>query len=215
MVDTRKSPEIYGPSSRTRPCRVSWKSTRGHLPPPAIESLASKGKASHITLIISFAALAKFPADWPEIEYLALPSFVGDLETTSAPTDSFSYGTLLATFMTSTSRGTVEITSSRMADPPRIDPKYLSTKNDIELAIAMFKRLRQAWTTPALKANLTIGAEYYPGESVQTDAEIEHLIRSTVIPLSHATATCKMGKEDDGLAVVNPHGKVYGVKNGQ
>lgn len=117
--------------------------------------------------------------------------------------------------MKSTSRGTVEIASPRMADPPIIDPKYLSTQNDIELAIAMFKRLRQAWTTSALRANLTIGPEYYPGLNVQTDKEIEQLIRSTATPLSHATATCKMGKEDDRLAVVDSHGKVYGVKNCQ
>ena len=76
----------------------------------------------------------------------------------------------------------------------------------------MFKRLRQVWTVPALAANLTIGEEYYPGPSVQSDADIERQIRASMIPVSHASATCKMGRPDDELAVVDPKGRVYGVE---
>lgn len=117
--------------------------------------------------------------------------------------------------MVPTSRGNVSIISPRMSDHPLINPNCLTTKSDLEVSIAMFKRLRQAWRTPALAANLTIGDEYYPGPSVQTDEEIEKHIRSTLTPVSHASATCKMGKADDELAVVDSHGKVYGVKNCQ
>lgn len=159
--------------------------------------------------------LAEFPEDWPEIEYVALPGFVGDLESSPSPTDDFNYATLLATLMAPTSRGNVSIQSPRMSDPPLINPNVLTTQSDIEVSIAMFKRLRQAWTVPALAVNLTIGDEYYPGLSIQTDEEIEQLIRSTLSPVSHASATCKMGKADDELAVVDSHGKVYGVKNCQ
>lgn len=158
-------------------------------------------------------ALAGFPEDWPEIEYLTLPLFVGNLQTTPPPTDGFNYATILATLMAPTSRGNISITSPRMSDQPLINPNWLTTQSDIEVSIAMFKRLRQAWTVPALAANLTIGDEYYPGPSVQTDQEIERQIRSSMIPVSHASATCKMGKADDALAVVDSHGKVYGVKN--
>lgn len=158
-------------------------------------------------------ALAGFPEDWPEIQYLSLPGFVGDFETSPPPTDDFNYATILATLMTPTSLGNVSIISPRMSDHPLINPNWLTTQSDIEVSIAMFKRLRQVWTVPALAANLTIDDEYYPGLSVQTDEEIEQLIRSTLTPVSHASATCKMGKADDELAVVDSHGKVYGVKN--
>ena len=115
--------------------------------------------------------------------------------------------------MVATSRGNVSITSAEMSDPPLINPNYLSTQSDVEVAIAIFKRLRQAWAVHALAANLTIGNEFYPGESVQSDSDIEQFIRNTLTPLCHASATCKMGKVDDDLAVVDPHGKVYGVHN--
>jgi choline dehydrogenase len=160
-------------------------------------------------------ALAEFPEDWPEIQYLALPDFVGNLETSPPPIDGFNYVTLLATLMASTSRGNVSITSPRMSDHPLINPNCLTTQSDIEVSIAMFKRQRQVWTAPALGANLTIGDEYYPGPSVQTDEEIEQQIRSTMTLMSRGSATCKMGKADDELAVVDSHGKVYGVKNCQ
>lgn len=130
-----------------------------------------------------------------------------------APVDGYNYATLLGTLMTPTSRGEVNISSAHMKDPPLINPNYLTTRADIEVSVAMFKRLRQAWTVPALAENLTIGDEYYPGAGVQTDAEIEQLIRKTMTPVSHPSATCKMGKEDDPLAVVDSHGKVYGVSN--
>ncbi|RMZ77282.1 hypothetical protein DV737_g4424, partial [Chaetothyriales sp. CBS 132003] len=155
--------------------------------------------------------LAGFPEDWPEIAYLTLPVFVGNLRG-PVPTDDYNYATILATIMVPSSRGNVSITSPCMKDHPAINPNWLTTKSDIEVSIAMFKRLRQAWTVPAL-TNLTIGDEYYPGPGVQTDEEIEKQIRSSLIPIYHASATCKMGKADDELAVVDSHGKVYGVKN--
>lgn len=77
----------------------------------------------------------------------------------------------------------------------------------------MFKRLRDAWTVPEFKEKLTIGDKYYPGADVKTDEDIKKFIRSSIIPVSHASATCKMGKESDDMAVVDSHGKVFGVKN--
>lgn len=178
-------------------------------------SHTNAGEPPSVWLTLENPALEDFPDDWPEIEYLTLPTFVGDFSGTSRPTDSYNYATLLGTLMTPTSRGEVNISSPHMRDPPVINPNYLTTQPDIEVSVAMFKRLRQAWTVPALAKNLTIGDEYYPGASVQTDEDIERLIRSTATPVSHASATCKMGKADDPLAVVDSHGKVYGVSNCQ
>lgn len=81
------------------------------------------------------------------------------------------------------------------------------------MSIAVFKRLRDAWTVPELKDSLTIGDEHYPGADVKTDEDNENFALSSMIPVSNASATCKMGKESDDMAVVNSHGKVFGVKN--
>lgn len=162
---------------------------------------------------VTNVALATFPEDWPDIEYLALPDSAGNLGSSPHPNNNLNYATLLGVPMVATSRGNVSISSAKMNDPPLINPNYLSTQTDVEVAIAIFKRLRQAWAVRALASNLTIGDEYYPGESVQSDSEIEQFIRNTLTPLCHASATCKMGKADDNMAVVDPHGKVYGVHN--
>ncbi|RMD44083.1 hypothetical protein DV735_g971, partial [Chaetothyriales sp. CBS 134920] len=149
--------------------------------------------------------LATFPDDWPEIGYLTLPLFVGDLRSSdNNPTDGGNYATILGTILTPTSIGNVSISSPSIHDPPLINPNWLTTQSDIEVAIAIFKRLRQAWTVPDL-ANLTLGSggEFYPGTAAH--------IRASLLPIYHAAATNKMGKPDDPLAVVDPHGRVYGV----
>ncbi|RMZ84871.1 hypothetical protein DV738_g250, partial [Chaetothyriales sp. CBS 135597] len=154
--------------------------------------------------------LASFPADWPEIQYLTLPLYIGDLRSADGPTDGYNYATILSTLLTPTSVGNVSISSSSIRDAPLINPNWLTTQSDIEVAIAGFKRLRQAWTVAQLDG-LRIGDEYYPGTAaVQTDAEIEQHIRSALLPIYHGSSTNKMGKADDPLAVVDPHGRVYG-----
>ena len=159
-------------------------------------------------------ALKAYPQDWPEIEYLSLPSFVGDLATTVPPTDGYNYATILTALMTPTSNGSVAIQSAKMADAPLIDPNYLATRADIDVAVAMFKRLREVWAVKKIQQEVVIGEEYFPGKKVgKTDEEIERWVRANMIPVSHATSTCKMGRRDDEDAVVDGQGKVYGVKN--
>jgi choline dehydrogenase len=118
----------------------------------------------------------------------------------------------MGTLMTPTSRGTVSISSASMHDAPLIDPKWLTTEADLEVMVAIFKRMRQIWSTPAVR-NITVGEEAWPGADVQTDEDIVAFLRQTATPMSHATSTNKMGKENDPLAVVDSECKVFGVKN--
>lgn len=159
--------------------------------------------------------LASLPNDWPEMQYLTLPAFVGDFQTASvgSPPDGYQYGTLLATINAPFSRGTVSIMSASTRDPPLINPGWLTSQTDVELAVAGFKRLRQIFETPVLRANLTIGPEYFPGANVSTNAQIHENIKRTFNTMYHASATCKMGRPTDKMAVVDTKARVYGVKN--
>lgn len=56
-----------------------------------------------------------------------------------------------------------------------------------------------------------IGDEYFPGNAVQTDAQILNTIRDTVQTVWHASCTCRMGKSDDNMAVVDSKARVFGV----
>ncbi|CRK43842.1 hypothetical protein BN1723_019315, partial [Verticillium longisporum] len=63
-----------------------------------------------------------------------------------------------------------------------------------------------------MKGVLVGGGEYFPGAAVQTDAQILNTIRETVMTVWHAACTCRMGKRDDPMAVVDSDAKVIGVQ---
>jgi choline dehydrogenase len=60
-------------------------------------------------------------------------------------------------------------------------------------------------------AAVIIGQEYFPGERYETDAEIIDIIKSTVMTIYHAACTCKMGIQNDSMAVVDSRARVFGV----
>lgn len=147
--------------------------------------------------------LASLPADVPEIEYLA-GSFAG---TGSGVT---TIGDLSAAVLNPFSRGSVTLSSASIADAPVIDMGWLTDAADAELAVAAFKRVRQAWSSPLL-ASWKVGAEVSPGAAVATDAQILTHIRNNCIQIWHASATCAMGTSAAAGAVVDWRAKVFGV----
>ncbi|KAL2042835.1 hypothetical protein N7G274_004595 [Stereocaulon virgatum] len=158
-------------------------------------------------------ALAQFPADWPEIEWLPAAAYLGTQENhqTADPRDGYNYASMATALIAPLSRGTVSINSTSMLNAPLIDPNWLTHPADIEVAIAAFKRQRQLWAILS-SYNLTIGEEAYPGLAVQTDAEILHSIRASVSPIWHASSTCRMGRSNDTRAVIDSSARVYGVQ---
>jgi choline dehydrogenase len=118
----------------------------------------------------------------------------------------------MGTLMTPTSRSTVGISSSSMHDAPIIDPKWLTSEADLEIMVAIFKRMHQIWATSTIQ-KIIIGDEAWPGADVKTDEDIVAFLKRTATPMSHATSTNKMGKHSDPLAVVDSECKVFGVKN--
>lgn len=158
--------------------------------------------------------LEALPDDWPEMQYLTLPTYVGDFQTISAgsPDDGYMYATLLATLVAPSSLGNISISSSSMSDQPLINPNWMTTQRDVDLVIGGFKRLRQILESPSM-ANVTIGSEYYPGARVESDSEIHSQIQQSFNTMYHAAASCKMGLASDPEAVVDNNGRVYGVSN--
>ncbi|KAI0148810.1 glucose-methanol-choline oxidoreductase [Xylariaceae sp. FL1272] len=157
-------------------------------------------------------ALEEFPDDWPEAEYISLGSYLGlDLDSRFGdPGDGAQYGTLVIAVVSSTSRGTVSISSTDTKVQPIINPNSLTTQADADVAVAGFKRAREFWATDVMQ-QLAIGEEAYPGPNVTTDEEILASIRKSYNAIYHASCTNKMGKESDSMAVVDPQARVYGV----
>ncbi|KAF2140428.1 GMC oxidoreductase [Aplosporella prunicola CBS 121167] len=156
--------------------------------------------------------LASFPSDWPEVEWISGNGYIGSFwfPALQQPLNDKQYATILGALVAPTSRGNVTIKSTDTSVLPSISPNWLTTKTDQELAIAMYKRMRETWHTQTLQ-EIVIGEEYWPGKEVSTDEEILSLIQDTFMTVWHAACTCKMGKRNDRMAVVDNKARVYGV----
>ncbi|KEQ66145.1 alcohol oxidase [Aureobasidium melanogenum CBS 110374] len=164
-------------------------------------------KASNLSVVnISSTAQnafqTNFPSDRPKVEVMTFAAGPNDGIHNFA---SIVFG-LIATF----SRGNVTIRSPDMADAPIINPALLEDPRDQDLAIAAFKFTRRLAATASLQR--AIIAEVVPGSNITTDAEILTYLRQSIIPLFHASCTCKMGMRNDSMAVVDSEAKVIGVE---
>lgn len=159
------------------------------------------------------SSLASFPSDWPELEYISAPGYVGNFSNLLAtqPNDGYQYATILATLVAPLSRGNVTLNSTDTKDLPIVQPNWLADPADQAVAIAGYKRVRQAFASQFMAQTLTDKIEYFPGPSVQTDEQILQVIKNTVMTVWHAAGTCKMGTANDASAVVDSSGRVFGV----
>ncbi|QIX00622.1 hypothetical protein AMS68_006139 [Peltaster fructicola] len=157
--------------------------------------------------------LATFPDDWPEIEYISAPGYVGDFANlfASQPKDGYQYATILGTLVAPLSRGNVTIKSKDTNDLPIIQPNWLDHPSDQAVMVAAYKRVRQAFASNFMAATLVDRTEYFPGPQVQTDEQILQVIKNTVMTVWHASGTCKMGQASDPTAVVDSNFRVFGV----
>lgn len=129
---------------------------------------------------------------------------------TQQPKDGRQYATIIGALVAPTSRGNVTISSASIKDKPIINPNWLTTKTDQEVAIAAFKRVRDMWHIDPLQEIVT-GQEAYPGEEIASDEQILDVIRDSISPVWHASGTCKMGGNNDNSAVLDSHSRVRGV----
>jgi choline dehydrogenase len=56
------------------------------------------------------------------------------------------------------------------------------------------------------------GREIQPGADVQTDEQIDAFVREKVESAYHPSCSCKMGDENDPMAVVDPQTRVRGLE---
>ncbi|KAJ8068724.1 hypothetical protein OCU04_002423 [Sclerotinia nivalis] len=156
-------------------------------------------------------ALAAYPADWPEVEYIAISSFLGNqVVLGSDPGDGYNYATLAVALVAPRSRGSLTITSPDTNVAPLIDPGFLTEQSDVDIMVASIKRIREFYATDALQS-FVIGDEYFPGSNVSTDAQIEDFVRTSFNTIWHATSTCSMGPVNGTNTVVDTQARVLGV----
>jgi len=116
---------------------------------------------------------------------------------------------LMACHLRPESRGEVTLASNNSNVPPKIINNLFSTDADRAAIRRGFKIIRALATQPAFANHL--GKEMIPGETVDTEDEIDAFIRETANTVFHPIGTCRMGIDED--SVVDTQLKVRGCEN--
>jgi choline dehydrogenase-like flavoprotein len=106
------------------------------------------------------------------------------------------------------SRGEILLRSADPRDAPRIRYNFLSAPNDLPTLRQGVKLARELARSHALEPYRD--QELAPGDTVQTDAEIDAWLRQTLITAHHPAGTCPMGTTP--AAVLDPELRVRGAE---
>jgi choline dehydrogenase len=111
--------------------------------------------------------------------------------------------------MRSPSRGSVTLRSSNPDDDPKILFNYMSDPQDWADFRHCIRLTRNIFSQDAFEPYR--GKEIQPGSEVQTDTELDAFILKHVESAYHPCGTCKIGRRDNPMAVVDPECRVIGV----
>jgi choline dehydrogenase len=112
--------------------------------------------------------------------------------------------------MRSRSRGWVRLASADPLEKPKICFNYMSHADDWTEMRACVRLTREIFAQKAFDRYR--GREIQPGAGVQTDDEIDAFLREKVETAYHPSCSCKMGRSDDPMAVVDPEARVIGIE---
>jgi len=111
--------------------------------------------------------------------------------------------------MRSKSRGYVRLAAPDPLARPHIRFNYMSHPDDWAEMRASVRLTREIFAQPAF--DRWRGREMQPGEAVQTDEQIDAFIRDKVESAYHPSCSCRMGRADDPMAVVDSACRVIGL----
>lgn len=136
-------------------------------------------------------------SDVPDTQpiYFSVP-MVGEGQ--EAPASCF---TLMAGLIRPTSRGTLRLASADPAAPVLLDPRVLTTPEDLASLLASIRQCRDIVRQDAVAGAEWGAREVHPGPDVD-DAALEDYARAQCVTYHHQVGTCRMGTDD--LSVVDP-----------
>lgn len=107
------------------------------------------------------------------------------------------------------SRGRVGVVSPDPGAKPRILFDYMRHERDqADWALAI-RLMREVVGQPALKP--FNDGEIQPGPGIDSDEDIIEWVRNNAESAYHPSCTCKIGADDDGMAVLDPECRVRGI----
>jgi choline dehydrogenase len=108
-----------------------------------------------------------------------------------------------------TSRGEIRLAGPDPFAPPVIDPNYLATEDDRQVAAESLRLVRRIVAADALKPYAP--EEFRPGPAIQTEAELIKAAGDLGTTIFHPVGTARMGRRDDAMAVVDERLSVIGT----
>ncbi|HEV2230322.1 MAG TPA: choline dehydrogenase [Steroidobacteraceae bacterium] len=112
--------------------------------------------------------------------------------------------------MRSHSKGWVRLKSADPLEKPRVFFNYMSQPEDWAEMRACVRLTREIFAQPSFARYR--GREIQPGESVQSDGEIDAFVRAKAESAFHPSCSCRMGRASDPLAVVDAQARVIGTQ---
>lgn len=143
-------------------------------------------------------------SDFAEIQLMALSVPFLSPELGPPPPDSFA---VVPALLRPRSCGQLRLASADPAQPPLIDPAYLTDERDVEALVDAVEIARDIMARAPLAP--WVAAEAVPGPEMRDRKDLARHIRRTASPFFHPVATCRMGQ--DGLAVTDGHCRVRGL----
>ncbi|KAL4744746.1 hypothetical protein BDW72DRAFT_199287 [Aspergillus terricola var. indicus] len=182
-----------------------------------VDRFASTGRCDFLRTLLTNHA------DEATAAYFTYPAQVDFTDTgvnssdgyTPSPTRPENYITIFAMLLHPLSRGSTHITSASAADPPRIDPRYLSHPVDTDVLARHVRFIDTIASAPPLSSLLKPRGKRSPGvpASLATAplAEVAEYVRAASMNNYHSTGTCAMMPRERG-GVVDARLRVWGVK---
>jgi choline dehydrogenase len=145
--------------------------------------------------------------DYPDIQYHFIPAAVRYDGKAAAKAHGFQAH---VGPMRSKSRGSVTLRSPDPKAKPVIRFNYMSHPDDWPEFRRCIRLTRELFGQQAFDPYR--GQELSPGSHVQSDDDLDMFIRDHAESAYHPCGTCKMGRADDPMSVVDPECRVIGVE---
>jgi len=145
--------------------------------------------------------------EW-HVQPLSLPKFGDPLHPYNAITPSVCN-------LRPSSRGYIHAKSNNALDYPKIMCNYLSTQDDLDVAVEGLKKTRAIMNSEALRPFKPI--EILPGKKIQSKLELQNAVRNLGTTIFHPIGTCAMGAVDiygnssNTMAVLDSECRLRGV----
>ncbi|MDB4476245.1 choline dehydrogenase [bacterium] len=145
---------------------------------------------------------------WPDIQYHFLPAAMRYDGTASFAGHGFQ---VHVGPNKPRSRGHVRVITNDPRDKPSIQFNYLQHERDRADWRQCIRLTREIMNQPAMDPYR--GEEIQPGVAIHDDAAIDQWVRENVESAYHPSCSCRMGAEDDPMAVVDSDCRVRGINN--